>query len=266
MLDLLVQKGLINDAPPDEGSADPAPSNIKRTQRQHIVDELVKTERTYVQHLELLQAFKKLVEEKGVVTGDAVHAIFLNLNALLDFQRRFLIRVEQTNAQPESEQNWGRLFVLYKEAFKVYEPFIANQKRCEETAMLEFEKLRETGGPPELRQMVESPTHLTSFLLKPFQRLSKYPLLLKVRRTKCLMHNANSCRNSETRGTWTKSDVTTFPPASTPHLPFLRGPTKLLTWKTAKKHSRNSRAASRTGKGIASKALGTCSSTAHLPF
>ncbi|KAK8237614.1 Pleckstrin homology domain-containing protein [Phyllosticta capitalensis] len=184
VLDLLVQKGLINDAPPDEGSADPAPSNIKRTQRQHIVDELVKTERTYVQHLELLQAFKKLVEEKGVVTGDAVHAIFLNLNALLDFQRRFLIRVEQTNAQPESEQNWGRLFVLYKEAFKVYEPFIANQKRCEETAMLEFEKLRETGGPPELRQMVESPTHLTSFLLKPFQRLSKYPLLLKELRDK----------------------------------------------------------------------------------
>jgi cell division control protein 24 len=152
----------------------------KRTQREHIIDELVKTERTYVQHLELLQEFKKLVEEKGVISGDQVHDIFLNLNALLDFQRRFLIRVEQTNAQPPSEQNWGNLFVLYKEAFKVYEPYIANQKKCEQIAMREFDKLKETGGPSEMRQMVESPTLLTSFLLKPFQRLTKYPLLLQV--------------------------------------------------------------------------------------
>jgi cell division control protein 24 len=46
--------------------------------------------------------------------------------------------------------------------------------------MREFEKLKETGGSPEMRQMVESPTLLTSFLLKPFQRLTKYPLLLQV--------------------------------------------------------------------------------------
>ena len=155
-------------------------STAKRTQREHIIDELVKTERTYVQHLELLQAFKKLVEEKGIVTGDKVHDIFLNLNALLDFQRRFLIRVEQTNALHADEQNWGNLFVLYKDAFKVYEPYIANQKKCEEIAMREYDRLRETGGSAEMQQMVESPTHLTSFLLKPFQRLAKYPLLLKV--------------------------------------------------------------------------------------
>jgi cell division control protein 24 len=161
----------------------------KRTQREFIIDELVKTERTYVQHLELLQEFKKLVEEKGVISGDQVHDIFLNLNALLDFQRRFLIRVEQTNAQPPAEQNWGNLFVLYKEAFKVYEPYIANQKKCEQIAMREFEKLKETGGPPEMRQMVESPTLLTSFLLKPFQRLTKYPLLLQVCPPRDLIRN-----------------------------------------------------------------------------
>ncbi|KAF2137564.1 uncharacterized protein K452DRAFT_301766 [Aplosporella prunicola CBS 121167] len=185
VLDILVQQGIIsNDTEQVDPSAPATATSTKRTHRQHVIDELVTTERTYVQHLELLQAFKKLVEEKGVITGDAVHGIFLNLNALLDFQRRFLIRVEQTNAQPESEQNWGRLFVLYKEAFKVYEPYIANQKKCEEVAMQEFERLKETGGPPELRQMVESPTHLTSFLLKPFQRLAKYPLLLKELRDK----------------------------------------------------------------------------------
>lgn len=156
---------------------------MKRTQRQHIIDELVSTERTYVQHLEVLQAFKKLVEQRGFIPGDAIHDIFLNLNNLLDFQRRFLIRVEQTNALPEEEQNWGKLFCSFAQGFDVYETYIANQKKCEETAMREFDKLKETGGPAELRQIVESPTHLTAFLLKPFQRLSKYPLLLRVRPT-----------------------------------------------------------------------------------
>ncbi|PVH94321.1 hypothetical protein DM02DRAFT_633807 [Periconia macrospinosa] len=182
VLDILVQMGIITS---DNDSSDPSHgSTAKRSQREHIIDELVRTERTYVQHLELLQLFKKNVEEKGILTGDTVHNVFLNLNALLDFQRRFLIRVEQTNAQPPSEQNWGQLFVLYKDAFKVYEPYIANQKKCEEIVVREFDKLRETGGSAEMQQMVESTATLTSFLLKPFQRLAKYPLLLKELRDK----------------------------------------------------------------------------------
>jgi cell division control protein 24 len=193
VLDILARAGIISSEQPGDSAGRGDGINGKRSQREHIIGELVETERTYVQHLELLQAFKKLVEERGIITGDAVHDIFLNLNALLDFQRRFLIRVEQTNAQPPDEQNWGKLFVLYKDAFRVYEPFIANQKKCEEVAMREYDKLRETGGPPEMRQMVESRTTLTSFLLKPFQRLSKYPLLLKV---KCGLYHAQNRSNS----------------------------------------------------------------------
>ena len=178
VLDILVQRGLVEDVQPTASDFESAKTSLKRTQRQHIISELVTTERTYVQHLELLQAFKHLVEEKGVIPGDAVHDIFLNLNALLDFQRRFLIRVEQTNALSEEEQNWGKLFVLYNDAFKVYEPYIANQRRCEKVVVAEFNKLKEAGGSNEMRQMVESPTSLYGFLMKPFQRLSKYPLLL----------------------------------------------------------------------------------------
>ncbi|KAI9664716.1 MAG: hypothetical protein M1821_006164 [Bathelium mastoideum] len=185
VLDILVDEGLIENVTADDDVlALESTKDIKRSQRQHIVEELVKTERTYVQHLELLQAFKKLVEEKGVIPGDAIHDIFLNLNALLDFQRRFLIRVEQTNALPESQQNWGKLFKLYNDAFKVYEPYIANQKRCEEITTREFDKLKEAGGSIEMRQMVETPAILSSFLMKPFQRLAKYPLLLKELRDK----------------------------------------------------------------------------------
>ncbi|KAF1977469.1 hypothetical protein BU23DRAFT_596379 [Bimuria novae-zelandiae CBS 107.79] len=176
VLDILVQMGIIQNNEAADGATDPT---RKRTRREHIIAELVDSERTYVQHLELLQMFKREVERRGLVTGDAIHDIFLNLNALLDFQRRFLIRVEQTNAQPPHEQNWGNLFVLYKDAFKVYEPYIANQKKSEQVAVAQYDKLRETGGDSEMQQMVQSTAALPSFLVKPFQRLTKYPLLLK---------------------------------------------------------------------------------------
>lgn len=184
VLDILVQEGILNPNLPESEATNGSTGTTKRTHRQHVIHELVQTERTYVQHLEMLQDFKKVVEEQGVIPGDAVHDIFLNLNQLLDFQRRFLIRVEQTNDKPEEEQNWGGLFVLYKDAFKVYEPYIANQKKCEEVATLHFTQLKMVKCKPELRSMVDSQTVLTSFLLKPFQRLSKYPLLLRELRDK----------------------------------------------------------------------------------
>ena len=181
VLDILVQKGLIENIQPSREDFENAAHAVKKSQRQHIIAELVTTERTYVQHLELLQKFKHLVEEKGIIPGDSIHDIFLNLNSLLDFQRRFLIRVEQTNALPEEKQNWGELFVLYADAFKVYEPYIANQSKCERTVTMNFPAVAAgiLGASDQIRQMCESPTTLLGFLLKPFQRLSKYPLLLE---------------------------------------------------------------------------------------
>lgn len=178
LLDMGVERNVIEDTRRDSAEPFEGSTAGKRSQRQHIVDELVNTERTYVQHLEMLQDFQVQCQKTGVIPGDVIHQIFLNLNALLDFQRRFLIRVEQINAQPESEQNWGKLFVLYNDAFTIYEPYITNQKQCEATVMREFDKLKLAGGSPTLQGIVANSSTLYSFLMKPFQRLTKYPLLL----------------------------------------------------------------------------------------
>lgn len=151
------------------------------TYRQNVVKEIVTSERDYIQFLETLQNFKKELEEWGAVAGDVLHDIFLNLNALLDFQRRFLIRIEQQNSLPESQQNWGQLFIQYKDSFRVYEPFIANQLRCNNAVMREWDKIKSTPLSYQLRGIAEVPSVLMGFLLKPFQRLSKYPMLLEVR-------------------------------------------------------------------------------------
>ncbi|KAL8696575.1 MAG: hypothetical protein Q9201_007591 [Fulgogasparrea decipioides] len=186
VLDEADERGLL--MPPNSHFEDyderPPPGN-KPTHIQHVVQEIVTSERTYVQHLEILQQVKNEMVAGGSVPGDSIHDIFLNLNALLDFQRRFLIRIEQQNSLPESQQNWGQLFIQYKDSFRVYEPFIANQTKCNETVTREWDKISATPHSDNLNNLFESQATFHSFCVKPFQRLSKYPLLLGQLRHKC---------------------------------------------------------------------------------
>ncbi|KAM5453784.1 Guanine nucleotide exchange factor for Cdc42p [Microsporum audouinii] len=150
----------------------------KLTQREHILKEMLETERDYVHHLQNLQALKKELDETGALTGDTSHQIFLNLNNLLDFAQRFLIRMEQHNALPEEAQNWGDLYLTHRKGFLQYEPFIANQLRCDQICQKEWDKIHTAPRSPDLQQMVAQLSTLNGFFVKPFQRLTKYPLML----------------------------------------------------------------------------------------
>jgi cell division control protein 24 len=175
VLDILKAKGLLLTPEfADEGI--PAAEVGKRSKRDHVVNELLETERKYVQDLEALQQLQNLLSEGGTVTGDKIYDIFHNLNALLDFQRRFLIRVEQTNAQQMNMQLWGDLFVQYESGFAVYEPYLANKENGQAVAEQEFGRIKQVnhGIAAEMQT-------LSGFLLKPLQRLTKYPLLLEVK-------------------------------------------------------------------------------------
>lgn len=174
VLDEAAQRGLLLQ-PAQQDVAPAAVAGSKKSYRDHVVGEIISTERKYVQDLENLHDLKKMIEQKGVLPGDVVHDIFLNINAILDFQRRFLIKIETTNNLPEDRQEWGLPFTNYEEAFGIYQPFIANQRKAAEIARKEFDKIETTGHPVALDKNT-----LDSFLLKPMQRLVKYPLLLKV--------------------------------------------------------------------------------------
>ncbi|TAQ85287.1 hypothetical protein B7494_g6381 [Chlorociboria aeruginascens] len=177
VLDVADQRGLLLTTEND--LEEPEIMASKMSYRDHVVRELVDTERKYVQDLENLHELKKTIEQKGVVPGDVVHAIFLNINAILDFQRRFLIKIETTNSQPDDRQEWGLPFANYEEAFNIYQPFIANQRKAAAIAKREFEKIAMAEHP-----VVVDFNTLDGFLLKPMQRLVKYPLLLKDLRDK----------------------------------------------------------------------------------
>lgn len=180
VLDILEMQGQLY-KPAETASGPRQGEGVKLTRRQHILKEMLETERDYVHHLQNLQALKKELEETGALTGDTSHQIFLNLNNLLDFAQRFLIRMEQHHALPEERQNWGKLFIQNQEAFPQYEPFIANQLRCDAVCLQEWEKIKSAPRSIDLQQMVATPSTLNGFFVKPFQRLTKYPMMLFVR-------------------------------------------------------------------------------------
>lgn len=177
VLDILGQRGILISRDPEIGDLK-SDSVHTKSYEQQVIDELVTSELDYVQHLETLQQFKNQLEQSGAIPGDVVHDIFMNLNSLLDFQRRFLIRIEQQYAEPFEHQNWGLLFVQYQDGFRVYETFIANQTRGLEIVTKEWEKIVSAPLSANVKGMVDSKAVLGGFLMKPFQRLTKYPQFL----------------------------------------------------------------------------------------
>ncbi|KAI1357965.1 Rho guanyl nucleotide exchange factor [Xylaria arbuscula] len=175
VLDLAAKGGhLLQIAPyPEDGSFEGPTAQM--TYRDHIIRELVDTERKYVQDMENLHDLKKTLLDKGVIPGDVAYQIFLNIHGILDFQRRFLIRVETTNSMPQTVQQWGSMFTANEKAFvEIYQPFIANQRKAAQVANQAFDKIQTAGHP-----VACDFNTLDGFLLKPMQRLAKYPLLLK---------------------------------------------------------------------------------------
>ncbi|KAJ3195575.1 hypothetical protein HK101_011718, partial [Irineochytrium annulatum] len=140
--------------------------------RSRLINELLDTERKYIHDLEQLQNYEKELLHQNVMSRDGAHNLFANLDELLDFQRRFLIGMERCLSLPQNEQRIGSLFVLNEENFKVYNDICANYQFATTFANDEKERLMRLSNliPPHMLQ---------SYLIKPVQRVCKYPLLLQ---------------------------------------------------------------------------------------
>jgi cell division control protein 24 len=106
-----------------------------------------------------------------VLPPDTIHYLFGNLNALVDFQRRFLIQLEEMAEKDAEEQRFGALFVQNEEAFSVYEPYCSNYYSAQDLVVQETPKLQ------KLEHILNPTYQLPSMLIKPIQRICKYPLL-----------------------------------------------------------------------------------------
>ncbi|KAL0089101.1 hypothetical protein F4703DRAFT_1973302, partial [Phycomyces blakesleeanus] len=170
ILDLLEDQGIISIHTATNRNSDP---NAPKNMRDKVVVEFLETERKYVQDLETLQNYMREAQTQDVLPRDTLHHLFGNLNALVDFQRRFLIQLEDNADRAPQEQRFGNMFIQLEEAFAVYEPFCANFQRAQDLVLQEANKLQ------KLADILNPVYELPSMLIKPVQRVCKYPLLMQ---------------------------------------------------------------------------------------
>lgn len=142
--------------------------------RSKVLKELIETERKYVQDLELLLKYKDELSNAELMSNDQIHVLFPNLNEIVDFQRRFLIGLECNNKVPNKYQRIGSIFIHAASGpFKAYEPWTIGQLAAIDLINKEASNLKKSST------LLDPGFELQSYIIKPIQRLCKYPLLLK---------------------------------------------------------------------------------------
>lgn len=167
-------------APIGEGSA--------KDLRLYVLKEMLDTEQSYVADLDRLQKYAGELRLDEVISSEAQAGIFANLDALVDFQRRFMLQMEArlSNAILSDVTlsygcGIGKLFIDNERGFSVYEQFCPNQSKADALISAEAANLAKKAS------VMEPNVTLRAYLIKPLQRICKYPLLFR----ELLKHSAS---------------------------------------------------------------------------
>uniref|UniRef100_A0A674DJH4 non-specific serine/threonine protein kinase n=1 Tax=Salmo trutta TaxID=8032 RepID=A0A674DJH4_SALTR len=151
--------------------------------KEFIMAELIQTEKTYVRDLRectdtYLWEMTSGVEEipPGIVNKE--HIIFGNMVDLYEFHHNiFLKELEKYEQLPEDV---GHCFVTWADKFQMYVNYCKNKPDSTQLIL-------EHAGPyfDEIQQRHRLANSISSYLIKPVQRITKYQLLLKELLTCC---------------------------------------------------------------------------------
>ncbi|XP_051510631.1 rho guanine nucleotide exchange factor TIAM2 isoform X1 [Myxocyprinus asiaticus] len=189
-----VPEGHRNPYSTDSPLAKSSPRHMSVTEHLHmVIQELVDTEKSYVKDLgSLFEIYLKPLQKETFLSQDEMESLFGSLPEMLDFQRVFLQTLEErTTSSPDyhtletSEKlkkllfSLGGSFLYYADHFKLYSGFCANHIKVQkvlERAKTDraFKEFLEARNPNK-----QHSSTLESYLIKPVQRVLKYPLLLR---------------------------------------------------------------------------------------
>lgn len=161
----------------DKSSYNPSIIDDQSELRDFVIKEILDTERSYVNDLELLQAYSNEVDydkNKQFATIVLVE-IFGNINQLVDFQRRFLLEMERILFDGMNLHGLAELFNRFTNEdnpFLVYHTYCSNFPTARQAIIEYKDKLRKYDD-------IISIDLLSSYIIKPIQRICKYPLLLR---------------------------------------------------------------------------------------
>ncbi|XP_031172000.2 T-lymphoma invasion and metastasis-inducing protein 2-like [Sander lucioperca] len=175
--------------------ASPAsPAHLSVCQRlRRVIEELVDTEKSYVNDLVcLFDIYLTPLQKETFLSKEEMEALFGSLPEMLDFQRVFLQTLEERIASCpnfshlETPAQFKKLlfslggsFLYYADHFKHYSGFCANHIKVQKV----LERAKTDGAFKHFLE-ARNPTNqhsssLESYLIKPVQRVLKYPLLLR---------------------------------------------------------------------------------------
>uniref|UniRef100_A0A3Q3LRB6 TIAM Rac1 associated GEF 1b n=1 Tax=Mastacembelus armatus TaxID=205130 RepID=A0A3Q3LRB6_9TELE len=158
-----------------------------------VICELVETERTYVKDLNcLIGRYLTPLQKETFLTQDELDVLFGNLPEMVEFQVEFLKTLEDgTRLVPDLEKlervdqfkkilfSLGGSFLYYADRFKIYSAFCASHTKVPKVLVKaktdsDFKAFLDQRNPKQ-----QHSSTLESYLIKPIQRVLKYPLLLK---------------------------------------------------------------------------------------
>ncbi|XP_032302367.1 probable guanine nucleotide exchange factor MCF2L2 isoform X8 [Coturnix japonica] len=150
------------------------------TRRSHIINELIETERVYVEELQsIIEGYASEMDNPSLLhlipsmLQNKKDILFGNLPEIYDFHNRiFLKELENCIENPEL---LARCFLKRKEDLQIYEKYCQNKPRSEAL-------WRQCGDSiffQECQRKLDHKLSLDAYLLKPVQRITKYQLLLK---------------------------------------------------------------------------------------
>ncbi|XDV32794.1 hypothetical protein PO909_003517 [Leuciscus waleckii] len=158
-----------------------------------VICELVETERTYVKDLNcLIGRYLTPLQKESFLTQDELDVLFGNLPEMLEFQVEFLKTLEDgTRLVPDLEKlerveefkkilfSLGGSFLYYADRFKIYSAFCASHTKVPKVLVKAKTDAAFKAFLDERNPKQQHSSTLESFLIKPIQRVLKYPLLLR---------------------------------------------------------------------------------------
>ncbi|ETE73485.1 T-lymphoma invasion and metastasis-inducing protein 1, partial [Ophiophagus hannah] len=158
-----------------------------------VICELLETECTYVKDLNcLMERYLKPLQKEIFLTQEELDVLFGNLTEMVAFQVEFLKTLEDgVRLVPDLEKlekvdqfkkvlfSLGGSFLYYADRFKLYSAFCASHTKVPKVLVkaktdTAFKAFLDAQNPKR-----QHSSTLESYLIKPIQRILKYPLLLK---------------------------------------------------------------------------------------
>ncbi|CAG8437263.1 5084_t:CDS:2 [Diversispora eburnea] len=162
-------------------------STLKKLNRQEVLFEIIKTEHEYVRDLRLIeelfiQPIKKAEEKsKKQIVPENLNKVFNSISYFL-FIHEVISNClnERQEAQSPLVRSISDILLAYVWVFRAYAPYLIHYEDALRELEKSIRKKDKLGRLVKTQQKLASCRNmpLSTYLLKPFQRLLKYPLLI----------------------------------------------------------------------------------------